>query len=52
MDWKRSRSFEVSGDGDDTISFRCGPRGSALLALVDLFKRGEDTWLFLEPDTN
>jgi hypothetical protein len=50
IDWKRSRSFEVSGDRDDTISFRCGPRGSALLALVDLFKRGDDTWLFLTLD--
>ena len=52
IDWKRSRSFEVSGDGDGTMSFRCGPAGSPLLALVDLFRRGDDTWLFLEPDTN
>jgi hypothetical protein len=49
VDWKRSARFEVSGDGDGTISFRCGPRRSAP-ALVDLFKRGDDTWLFLEPD--
>jgi hypothetical protein len=52
IDWKRSRSFDVSGVGDGTKSFRCGPRGSALWALVDLFKRADDTWLFLEPDTN
>jgi hypothetical protein len=29
VDWKRSARFEVSGDGDGTISFRCGPRRSA-----------------------
>jgi len=52
IDWKRSRSFEVFGDGDGTMSFRCGPAGSPLLALVDLFKRGDDTWLLLEPDTS
>jgi hypothetical protein len=52
IDWKRSRSFDVDGDGDGTKSFRCGPRGSALWALVDLFKRGDDTWLFLESDTS
>ena len=51
IDWKRSRSFDVSGDGNGEIAFRCGPQGPPLLALVDLFKRGDDTWLFLEPDT-
>lgn len=52
VDWKRSARFEVSGDGEGTISFRCGPRSSLLWAWVDLFKRGDDTWLFLEPDAD
>jgi hypothetical protein len=50
IDWKRSASFEFSGDGEDVVAFRCGPRGPWFLAIVDLFKRGDDTWLFLELD--
>ena len=50
IDWKRSASFEVTGDGDGTLSFGCGARGAALSAPMDLFKRRDDTWLFVEPD--
>lgn len=51
IDWRRSASFEVTGDGEETYAFRCGPRTGSL-ALVDLFKRGDDTWLFLERDAS
>jgi hypothetical protein len=50
VDWKRSASFPVSGDGDAVFRFRCGPKRRPALALIDIFKRGDDTWLFLEPD--
>ena len=50
IDWKRSASFDVSGDSEETFRFRCGPRRSFLWAPIDFFKRGENTWLFLEPD--
>ena len=52
IDWKRSATYEVAGDGEETYPFRCGPRNSALLGLIDLFKRGDDTWLLLEPDVD
>jgi len=58
IDWKRSAIFDITGDVDDVGAFRCGPRGSqasivraGFSAIVDLFKRGDDTWLFLERDT-
>jgi hypothetical protein len=50
IDRKSSRSFEVSGDGGDTLSFRCGPRRG--LAVIDALKHADDSWLFLEPDTS
>ena len=50
IDWKRSASFSVSGAGDAVLRFRCGPRRGVAMALIDIFKRGDDTWLFLEPD--
>lgn len=59
IDWKRSAIFEFSGDGDGIVAFRCGSREPQILsirqagfsAIVDAFKRGDDTWLFLERDT-
>lgn len=48
IEWKRSKSFEVLADGDETSTFRCGPRAG--IAVIDLLRRGDDTWLFLEPD--
>ena len=48
IDWKRSKSFELSGDDYETRVFRCGPRG--VIAFIDLLRRADDTWLFLEPD--
>jgi hypothetical protein len=59
IDWKRSAIFELSGDGESIVAFRCGSREPQTLsirlagfsAIVDIFKRGEDTWLFLERDT-
>lgn len=50
IDWKRSASFDISGDGEETIRFRCGPRATPLTALFVIFKHADDTWLFLEPD--
>jgi hypothetical protein len=51
-------AIDISGDGDDVVTFRCGPRGpqasiirAGFAAIVDLFKRGDDKWLFLERDT-
>jgi hypothetical protein len=49
IDSKRSKSFEFSGDGDELFRYRCGPN-SALPALIAIFRRGENTWLSLEPD--
>jgi hypothetical protein len=42
----------VSGDIEDTFSFRCGPRerSGAIRNLLDLFRTADDTWLFLQPD--
>jgi hypothetical protein len=54
---KRSASFDVSGDSEETLRFTCGPRGGSsdvraggLGAILDAFKRQPDTWLFLERD--
>lgn len=47
--WKRSARFDISGDGEETFRFRCGPRRGAP-ALLDLVNPRDDTWLFLEPD--
>ena len=41
IDWKRSASFEVSGDGQELLRFRCGPARSPIYAFIDLFKRAE-----------
>ena len=49
IDRKRSKSIELSGDGDELFRFRCGSR-SGSLALLDIFGRDENTWLFLEPE--
>jgi hypothetical protein len=58
IDWKRSAIIDISGNGDELVPLRCGPRGeqasivrAGFSAIVDLFKRGEDSWLFLERDT-
>ena len=50
VDWKRSARFDVSGDREEVLTFRCGPRGGALKAWSDMLKHEDDTWLFLEPD--
>jgi hypothetical protein len=47
-DWKRSAQFTLNGDADEVFRFRCGPRSG--VALIDLFNRRDDTWMFLEPD--
>jgi len=48
IDWKRSAAFDVSGE--ERLAFLCGPRKG--FALLNLLKHGDDTYLFLEPDTN
>jgi hypothetical protein len=48
IDWKFSASYEVSGDTAETLRFRCGPNARWVF---DVFKRGDNKWLFLEPDT-
>jgi hypothetical protein len=52
VDWKRSASFGVSGYGEEAHVFRCGPRVGALKAAGDMLNHADDTWLFLEPDTD
>jgi hypothetical protein len=48
IDWKRSAALEITGE--ERLAFLCGPRSG--FALVNLLKHGDDTYLFLEPDTN
>jgi len=48
IDWKLSREFTIDGEGDETFRFRCGP--GRRIALIDLLRRGDDTYLFLQEE--
>jgi hypothetical protein len=50
VDWMHSAKFHISGDVPEIYRLRCGPSGSPLTAWRDIHKRGDETWLFLEPD--
>jgi hypothetical protein len=50
IDWKKSAEHAVDGGSHGTFRFRCGPTRGPLWATLDIFKRGDNSWLSFAPD--
>jgi hypothetical protein len=50
IDWEKSAEYSVDGGSDKTFRFRCGLTRGPVWGIIDMFKRGDNSWLSLAPD--